>query len=101
MVCRIPEEAVELLVRTQRVLHDNGKLRLQKFASNNREVFDPLPQSDLANDLCNLDLCNDKLPMQRSLGLSLDIETDQFTILPVKKKNHSPDLLTVGNKWTL
>lgn len=34
--CRTPEEAVDLLVRTQRVLHDTGKLRLHKFASNNR-----------------------------------------------------------------
>lgn len=77
--CRTPEEAVELHVRTQRVLNDNGKLRPHKFASNNREVLDSFPKSDLAKDLCNLDLCNDTLPMQISLGLSWDMETDQFT----------------------
>lgn len=33
---RTPEEAVDLHVRIQRVLHDTGKLRLHKFASNNR-----------------------------------------------------------------
>lgn len=33
---RTPEEAVDLLVRIQRVLLDTGKLRLHKFASNNR-----------------------------------------------------------------
>lgn len=84
--CRTPEEAVELLVQTQRVLYDNGKLRLHKFASNNREVLDSFPQSDLAKDLCNLDLCNDTLPMQRSLGLSWDIETDQFTFSTCKEE---------------
>lgn len=82
---RTPEEAVELLARTQRVLHDNGKLRLHMFASNNREVLDSFPQSDLAKDFCNLDLCNDTLPMQRSLGLSWDIETDQFTFSTCKE----------------
>lgn len=82
---RTPEEAVELLARTQRVLHDNGKLRLHMFASNNREVLDSFPQSNLAKDLCNLDLCNDTLPMQRSLGLSWDIETDQFTVSTCKE----------------
>lgn len=55
------------------------------FASNNREVLDSFPQSDLAKYLCNLDLCNDTLPMQRSLGLSWDIETDQFTFSTCKE----------------
>lgn len=84
--CRTSEEAINLLARTQRVLHDNGKLRLHKFASNNREVLDSFPQSELAKDLCNLDLCNDALPMQRSLGHSWDIETDQFTFHTCKDK---------------
>lgn len=84
--CRTSEEAINLLARTQRVLHDTGKLRLHKFASNNREVLDSFPQSELAKDLCNLDLCNDALPMQRSLGLSWDIGTDQFTFRTCKDK---------------
>lgn len=86
--CRTSEEAINLLARTQRVLHDNGKLRLHKFASNNREVLDSFPQSELAKDLCNLDLCNDALPMQRSVGLSWDIETDQFTFRTCKETIH-------------
>ncbi|XP_056014959.1 uncharacterized protein LOC130052854 [Ostrea edulis] len=84
--CRTFEEAVDLLVRTQRTLHDNGKLRLHKFSSNNREVLDSFPQSELAKDLCNLDLCNDTLQMQRSLGLFWDIETDRFTFCTCKDK---------------
>lgn len=100
--CRTPEEAVELLTRTQRVRHDNGKLRLHKFASNNRQVLDSFPQSDLAKDLCNLDLCNDTLPMQRSLGLSWDIETDQFTFSTCKEeKTFTRRGILVCNKWTL
>lgn len=86
--CRTSEEAINLLARTQRVLHDNGKLRLHKFASNNREVLDSFPQSELAKDLCNLDLCNDALPMQRSVGLSWDTETDQFTFRTCKETIH-------------
>lgn len=42
--------------------------------------------SELAKDLCNLHLCNDALPMQRRLGLSWDIETDQFTFHTCKDK---------------
>ena len=84
--CRTSEEAVDLLNRTQSVLYANGKLRLHKFASNNRNVLDSLPQNDLAKDLCNIDLCNDTIPVQRSLGLSWDIETDQFTFRPCKDK---------------
>ena len=53
--CRTSEEAVDLLNRTQSVLYTNGKLRLHKFASNNRNVLDSLPQNDLAKDLCNID----------------------------------------------
>lgn len=49
-------------------------------------MLDSFPQSDLAKDLCNLDLCNDTLPMQRSLGLSWDIETDQFTFSICKEE---------------
>lgn len=45
--CRTSEEAVDLLNRTQSVLYASGKLRLHKFASNNRNVLDSLPQNDL------------------------------------------------------
>ena len=85
--CRTSKEAVDLLNRTQSVLYANGKLRLHNFASNNRNVLDSLPQNDLAKDLCNIDLCNDTLPVQRSLGLSSDIETDQFTFRTCKDQN--------------
>ena len=38
-----------------------------------------LPPEDLSKELKNLDLDTDDLPMQRSLGLNWDLDTDSFT----------------------
>ena len=72
-------EAVDLLTRTKDALMSVGKIRLHKFASNSGEVMKKLPPEDLSKELTNLDLNTDDLPMQRSLGLNWDLETDSFT----------------------
>ncbi|KAK3751397.1 hypothetical protein QZH41_012002, partial [Actinostola sp. cb2023] len=52
-----------------------------KIASNRQEVMEAFPSEDQASDLCDLDLhvSKDAVPVQRSLGVSWDLKTDDFT----------------------
>lgn len=75
-----PEQAVDLLVRTRHMLAESN-LRLHKVASNSEQVMRALPEEDRAKDLKDLELGRDPLPLQRSLGLSWNLETDSFTFL--------------------
>lgn len=54
-------------------------MRLHKIASNRRRVMTAFPPLDHANDLRDLDLSGDNLPIQHSLGLEWDIREDMFT----------------------
>lgn len=75
-----PEEAIDLLTRTREMLAESN-LRLLKVASNSSQVMEAFPAEDRAKDLKDLDLGVDPLPLQRSLGLSWNLETDSFTYL--------------------
>ena len=75
-----PEEAIDLLKRTQEMLAESN-LRLHKLASNRNQVMEAFAAEDRAKDLKDLDLGVDPLPLQRSLGLSWNLETDSFTYL--------------------
>ena len=56
-----------------------ANLRLHKIASNNAEVTQAFPSEDRATELCDLDLNKEIKPVQRSLGVYWDLETDTFT----------------------
>ncbi|XP_062581093.1 uncharacterized protein LOC134242906 [Saccostrea cucullata] len=71
-------EAVDLLKRTQDALYDGGRLRLHKITSNSVEILQHFQQEDLSKDLIGLDIMQDNLPEQRSLGIAWNIETDKF-----------------------
>ncbi|XP_048759507.2 uncharacterized protein LOC125669103 [Ostrea edulis] len=73
-----PGVAIDLMKRTQSALQTIGNLRLHKIASNSEEVMKAFQPFDLTKDLKDLDLSSDTLPVQRSLGLNWDIETDSF-----------------------
>ena len=77
--CSSVLEAVDLIQRTQLALQGNGLLRLHKVASNSREVLDGFESEDLAKNLKELDIGTDTLPMQRSLGLLWNTDSDRFT----------------------
>lgn len=68
-------EAIELIEDSQ-ALCASAKLRLQKFASNRKDVLEALLKDDRAKDLKDLDLRHDALPVQRSLGTYWCIESD-------------------------
>ena len=49
-----------------------------KFLSNSKEVLDSIPSEDLAKGLKDLDLMNDALPVERTLGIQWCAESDSF-----------------------
>lgn len=71
------EAAINLLKKTQDVL-SRSNLRLHKIAANKKEVMRAFPSRDYASDLKDLDLDADTVPMQRSLGLNWNLQTDCF-----------------------
>lgn len=76
-------EAVSLMKRTQSALKHGG-LNLHKVVSNSKEVMRQFSPEKLDKSVKNLDPGNNTLPMQRSLGLQWDLNTDTFTF-SVKK----------------
>jgi hypothetical protein len=76
--CPTAEEAIKVMKDTQEALKKYGYLRLHKFASNSFEVMSAFPSSDLATNLKYLDLEANTKPLQHSLGLIWDLNTDMF-----------------------
>ena len=74
-----PAEAINLLKKTQTTLMDKGSIRLHKVASNSQDVLQAFPTSDLEKNLKMVNLCADELPLQQSLGLAWDLNTDCLT----------------------
>ncbi|CAM1323454.1 Uncharacterised protein r2_g3196 [Pycnogonum litorale] len=73
-----PEQAIDLLRRTRAMLSTTN-LRLHKFASNSKIVMEAFPENERAGGLCNLDFDHEDVPLQRSLGVYWDLQTDRFT----------------------
>ncbi|KAM9828380.1 uncharacterized protein ACBT44_022570 [Syngnathus typhle] len=72
------EEAVEILTNAQNMLAQSN-LKLHKIASNNHKVVKAFPAAERAKDLKDLDLEPGDIPLQRSLGVLWNLETDSFT----------------------
>ena len=72
------QEAIDLIEETQTALATRN-LRLHKVVSNMPAVIEAFPADDRAKDIRDLDLRNDTLPVQRSLGVHWDLEHDSFT----------------------
>ena len=69
-------EAIELIEDSQ-ALCASAKLRLQKFATNRKDILEEaLPKDDRVRDLKDFHLRDDALPIQRSLGTYWYIESD-------------------------
>lgn len=74
-----PEQAIDLVKRSQQALEKGGKLKLHKILSNSREVMQAFPKEELANDIKDLDLGQAEFPTQRSLGLGWNLNNESFT----------------------
>ena len=75
------EKATDLALKLIDLLAQGG-FRLTKFMSNRKEVLRKIPVGERATPALDLDL--DKLPINRTLGLSWDAETDEFYFSSVK-----------------
>ncbi len=71
-------KAVEVLEKSQDMLAQSN-LRLHKIASYSSDVMKAFPKGDLVKGLQNLDLGQDSLQSQQSLGLQWDLAADTIT----------------------
>ena len=71
------EKAV-VLVKSIKEMCQRGGFNLHKFTSNKKEVIQEIPVVDRAEDVKNLDLDRETLPMERALGVQWCIESDTF-----------------------
>lgn len=71
------EAAVSLLKKTQAVLSKCNS-KLHKITKKNKEVIAAFPSKDHASGLNDLDLDADALPIQHSLRLKWNLQTDSF-----------------------
>ncbi|KAL4006299.1 tumor suppressor p53-binding protein 1 [Sarotherodon galilaeus] len=72
------ERAIQVLQQAQQALASSN-LRLHKVISNRPTVLEAFPPEDRAKNIGNLDLCAQDSPVQRSLGLLWNVNTDTFT----------------------
>ena len=72
------DEAIDLLQRTKSLLAESN-LRLRKIASNSARVMEAFPLEERTSDFKDLDLGADPLPLQRSLGISWELNNYSFT----------------------
>lgn len=79
------EEAITVLKQTKEILAESN-IRLHKIASNSRKVMEAFCHNDLAKDLQDIELPSDPLPLQRSLGLMWNLQTDTFTYYVSKEE---------------
>ncbi|XP_030849893.1 uncharacterized protein LOC115927770 [Strongylocentrotus purpuratus] len=71
------EEAKNLISRTREMCKKGG-LHLHKFISNTQEVLETVPEEDRAKGTTKTNLLQDKLPLQKALGVQWCVESDTF-----------------------
>ena len=71
-------------------LLSRGGFRLTKWLSNDRDVLQTIPKYDRALSVLDLDLFNNNLPLERTLGVQWNVGTDTFTFKVVPKDKPFP-----------
>ena len=71
------EEAVTLIKGAKEMCRRGG-FNLHKFVSNSKDVIEPIPVTDRAEGIKNIDLDHEALPMERALGVQWCVENDSF-----------------------
>lgn len=71
------EEAIDLAHGVREVLSKGG-FNLTKWMSNDRDVLNTIPEEHRAKGVKNLNLNDDDLPTERTLGVVWDVECDQI-----------------------
>ena len=63
-----------------------GGFNLTKWSSSSINVLDSIPQSERSKELMNINIQDDALPVERTLGLEWNIESDAFRFKINKKE---------------
>ena len=71
------DEAINLIENTAK-LCSRVAFKLHKIASNDREMLQSIPPASRASGLQHLELSKDRLPVERTLGVQWDMDTDTF-----------------------
>ena len=66
-------------------LLSRGSFRLTKWLSNDKDVLETIPKYERAPSVLDSDLFNDNLPLERTLGVQWNVDTDTFTFKVVPK----------------
>jgi hypothetical protein len=74
------------LVQDLRDLLTKGGFHLTKWISNSRELLTSIPKEERAKEVKDLDLDQDKLPIERALGIQWSAESDKFCFKIVIKE---------------
>ena len=80
--CLKSVSSVEMAIHLARQLHELLALRgfrLAKFVLNSQEVLKSLPEAERAKSLVEINLDNEDLPRERTLGILWDVGEDNFT----------------------
>ncbi|XP_064643619.1 uncharacterized protein LOC135497715 [Lineus longissimus] len=71
------EDTLELVTNSIKLCGERG-FRLHKFVSNDRWVLDAVPTSERGKNIQHLDLRQDELPLERTLGMEWHVKSDCF-----------------------
>ena len=71
------DEAVQL-IKDVKEMCKRGEFRLHKFTSNSKEVISSVPLEDKVEEIKNIDLDQDVLPIEHALGVQWCIKNDCF-----------------------
>ena len=93
-------EAISLIKETQSLLSTGG-FNLTGFVSNSRSVLNSIPKNDLSKSLRELNIQQDKLPSDRALGVTWNLESDNLSFStklkegPMTKRNILSNMFSI------
>ena len=70
-------EAIDLMHKAKSLCEEGG-FKLHKFMSNSKRVLEAIQPEERASSVKSLDLANDTLPIERTLGIQWCVELDAF-----------------------
>ena len=82
------EQAIDLSLKLISLLREGG-FQLTKFLTNCREVLRAIPEEERAAPTLDLDL--DRLPINHTLGLCWDAETNEFYFTSISTEKFPPE----------
>lgn len=79
------EQGIDVITGTHYALNTEGNSRLHNITWNSSDEMKAFPSDYIGKDLQNLNLCEDYYPVQHSLGLTFDLNSDSFIFTPIAR----------------